>query len=31
MRYVARYYVHGRREPVERAFQTLDSALRFAV
>jgi hypothetical protein len=31
MRYVARYYVRGRREPMERAFNSLDGALRFQV
>lgn len=31
MPYVATYYVHGRREPAEHSFQTLDGALGFEV
>jgi hypothetical protein len=31
MTYVATYYVHGQREPLERRYGTLDGALRFQV
>lgn len=31
MIYIGTYYVFGRREPVERSFNTLDAALRFRV
>jgi len=31
MTYIATYYVHGSREPLQRRYGTLDGALRFEV